>query len=98
MNRAGLASTERVHATRARSRQGRPMVVGSLQYTFDDHRDAHVDELDIELAREIVEPIERTVRDTDATRVIVLREPSHARQAASDAPGARGSRDRRACA
>jgi protein required for attachment to host cells len=48
---------------------------GGLQYTFDDHRDAHVDELDTEFAREIVEAIERTVRDTDATRVIVCASP-----------------------
>jgi protein required for attachment to host cells len=48
---------------------------GGLQYTFDDHRDAHLDELDTEFAREIAGAIERTVRDTGATRVIVCASP-----------------------
>ena len=48
---------------------------GGLQYAFDDHRDAHLDELDTEFAREIVAAIERTVRDIDATRVVVCASP-----------------------
>jgi protein required for attachment to host cells len=48
---------------------------GGLQYGFDDHRDAHMDELDIEFARAIVTAIEQTIRDTRATRVIVCASP-----------------------
>lgn len=48
---------------------------GGLQYAFDDHRDAHIDELDAEFAREIVAAIERTTQDIGGARLIVCASP-----------------------
>jgi protein required for attachment to host cells len=48
---------------------------GNLQYAFDDHRDAHIDEIDAEFARAISEAIARTVDDTSARRVVVCASP-----------------------
>lgn len=48
---------------------------GRLQYAFDDHRDAHIDELDAGFAREITAAIERTIQDTGAARLILCASP-----------------------
>lgn len=48
---------------------------GDLQYAFDDHRDAHVAELDARFAREIAAAVARTVRDTGAGKLIVVAPP-----------------------
>jgi len=48
---------------------------GSRHYGTDDHRAAHIDELDAGFARAVTEAIEQTVRDTAATRVILCASP-----------------------
>ncbi|HEX7942869.1 MAG TPA: host attachment protein [Gemmatimonadaceae bacterium] len=48
---------------------------GGRHYGTDDHRAAHIDELDAEFARAVTEAIKQTVRDTGATRVILCASP-----------------------
>ena len=48
---------------------------GGLQYTFDDHRDAHVDALDTEFARAVVAELTALLRTTQAQRLIVCASP-----------------------
>jgi protein required for attachment to host cells len=48
---------------------------GGKFFGLDDHRDAHIDELDIEFAREIASAIESAVTETGARRVIVCASP-----------------------
>ena len=49
---------------------------GGLQYAFDDHRDAHIDELDAEFSRKIVGEIADMMRAEHAKRLIVCASPS----------------------
>lgn len=44
-------------------------------YGVDDHRDAHMDHMDAEFAREIVAALADAVRDTGARRAIVCASP-----------------------
>jgi protein required for attachment to host cells len=48
---------------------------GDLQYTIDDHRNAHVDALDAEFSRAIVGELNALLRSTHAKRVIVCASP-----------------------
>ena len=48
---------------------------GGRFYGVDDHRDAHIDEMDAEFAGTIVAAIGETLRDTKAKRVIVCASP-----------------------
>ncbi len=48
---------------------------GGKYYGLDDHRDAHVDELDTEFAREVSDAIAQLVRDSGATHVILCASP-----------------------
>lgn len=48
---------------------------GGLQYAFDDHRDAHIDELDAGFAREITAAITRTIQGTGTARLILCASP-----------------------
>lgn len=49
--------------------------VGSRQYAFDDHRDAHIDEIDTEFARAIADAIDDALDETHATRLILCASP-----------------------
>jgi len=57
------------------SHSGTNVTGGGRHYSFDDHRDAHIDAIDVEFAREITAAIERTVRETGAHRLIVCASP-----------------------
>lgn len=48
---------------------------GGKYYGLDDHRDAHIDELDAEFASAVAAAIERALHDTGAKRVIVCASP-----------------------
>ncbi|HEU4734732.1 MAG TPA: host attachment protein [Kofleriaceae bacterium] len=48
---------------------------GDNQFGFDDHRDAHIDQLDIEFARDVVSEIEELLRSSGARRLIVCASP-----------------------
>jgi protein required for attachment to host cells len=48
---------------------------GSLQFNFDDHRDAHVDGLDAEFARAVATELAELLRTTRATRLILCASP-----------------------
>lgn len=48
---------------------------GSLQYAFDDHRDDHVDELDAEFSRTVIDELISLVRTGHAQRVILCASP-----------------------
>jgi protein required for attachment to host cells len=48
---------------------------GGRHFGYDDHRDAHIDRLDEEFSREIARAIDRAVRETGATRLIVCAPP-----------------------
>lgn len=48
---------------------------GGRHYSFDDHRDAHIDGIDAQFAREIVTTIERTVLETGAHRLVLCASP-----------------------
>lgn len=48
---------------------------GNLEYTIDDHRDAHVDELDADFARLINNEIDELVRSAQPQRLIVCASP-----------------------
>lgn len=49
---------------------------GGLRYTFDDHRDAHVARMDHEFARAVVAEIERVIKASGSTRVILCATPN----------------------
>jgi protein required for attachment to host cells len=49
--------------------------VGGVHYKIDDHRDDHIDRMDAEFAREIVEAIEIELRDNPAARLILCASP-----------------------
>ena len=49
--------------------------VGGLQYGLDDHRSAHLDQLDADFARDVMTAIANVARDTQATRVILCAAP-----------------------
>ena len=48
---------------------------GGLQYTFDDHRDAHIDSLDAEFGRAVVAELRRLLEAAPAQRLIVCATP-----------------------
>jgi protein required for attachment to host cells len=48
---------------------------GSLQFTVDDHRDAHIDALDAEFSRTVVGELLTLLHTTNAKRVIVCASP-----------------------
>lgn len=48
---------------------------GRLQYAFDDHREDHLDALDAEFARAVVDELVALVRAAHAQRVIVCASP-----------------------
>jgi protein required for attachment to host cells len=48
---------------------------GRLHYAFDDHREAHVAELDAEFAREVVDELAALIRSTHAQRLILCASP-----------------------
>jgi protein required for attachment to host cells len=57
---------------------------GELQYGFDDHRDAHMDALDVEFSVEITTELRELLRSTAAKRLIVCAGPrmlGHLREA-----------------
>jgi protein required for attachment to host cells len=56
------------------SRPGSSRVAGR-GFAFDDHRDAHVDHLDTEFARAVIDEIERTLADSGATRLVLCASP-----------------------
>jgi protein required for attachment to host cells len=49
--------------------------MGGLHYKIDDHRDAHIERLDAEFARDIVAAIGTELRDHPAARLIVCASP-----------------------
>lgn len=49
---------------------------GRLQYAFDDHRDAHIDELDAEFARSVIAELDRLLQATRAHRLILCASPN----------------------
>ncbi len=49
---------------------------GTQQYGLDDHRQAHVQELDAEFARRIVDELETLLRASHAPRLIVCASPN----------------------
>lgn len=49
---------------------------GTLQYGVDDHRDAHLERLDTEFAREIVGQLGEMIRASHARRLIVCASPN----------------------
>lgn len=60
---------------------------GRLQYAFDDHRDAHVEQLDVEFSHEIMTQLDELLRSSPATRLIVCASPrmlGHLREARRD--------------
>ena len=50
-------------------------VANGRHYAFDDHRNAHIDHMDGEFARDIAAAIAEAVRDTGARRIIVCASP-----------------------
>jgi protein required for attachment to host cells len=48
---------------------------GPLQYAFDDHREAHLDNMDAEFARAVVGEIRRVMRVNAARRLVVCATP-----------------------
>jgi protein required for attachment to host cells len=48
---------------------------GSLQFGFDDHRDAHIDKLDSEFSRMVNDEVARLLRETPAKRLIICASP-----------------------
>jgi protein required for attachment to host cells len=48
---------------------------GGVQYAFDDHRDAHVDRLDAEFARAVVDELAALLRSARAQRLILCASP-----------------------
>ena len=48
---------------------------GGRFFGLDDHRDAHIDEMDTEFARMISAAIDEAVRDTGARRIILCASP-----------------------
>lgn len=48
---------------------------GGLQYGFDDHRDAHIDELDAEFARAVIRELDDLLRSSRAERLILCASP-----------------------
>ena len=48
---------------------------GGLRYAFDDHRDAHLDELDVEFARYVTTELGALLRTTAPQRLIVCASP-----------------------
>ncbi|HWU91391.1 MAG TPA: host attachment protein [Kofleriaceae bacterium] len=49
--------------------------VGGLQYTFDDHREDHLDELDAEFAGTVIDELGRLLDATGARRLILCASP-----------------------
>jgi protein required for attachment to host cells len=49
--------------------------MGSRQFGFDDHRDAHVDHIDAEFARSIVDEARTVIRDAGARRLVLCASP-----------------------
>jgi protein required for attachment to host cells len=49
---------------------------GALQYGLDDHRDAHVDKLDADFSRSIVEELQALVETNHPRKLIVCASPS----------------------
>ena len=49
---------------------------GDLQYTIDDHRDAHIEALDAAFSRAIVGELRELVRASHPTRVILCASPN----------------------
>jgi protein required for attachment to host cells len=48
---------------------------GGRQYAFDDHRDAHIDQLDTEFAREVASELAALIRSAHARRLILCASP-----------------------
>ena len=57
------------------TRPGSDRGIGERGFTFDDHRDAHVDNMDLQFAREVVAEIDRIVREGAYGHVIVVASP-----------------------
>jgi protein required for attachment to host cells len=49
---------------------------GTLQYGVDDHRDAHIEQLDTEFSREIVDQLAEMLQSSHARRLIVCASPN----------------------
>jgi protein required for attachment to host cells len=49
---------------------------GGLQYGLDDHRDAHVDELDAEFARAVTGELDELLRSSGAKRLVICASPN----------------------
>lgn len=67
--------------------------IGDLSYGFDDHREAHLDELDAEFARSIVGELKTLLRSTEARRLIVCASPRMLGQLRSTGSDLRRNRD-----
>ncbi len=48
---------------------------GHLQYTLDDHRDAHLDAMDVEFSRFVIEELTSVLREAHAQRLILCASP-----------------------
>jgi protein required for attachment to host cells len=48
---------------------------GGLQYGFDDHRDAHIERMDAEFARDVTAAIDELVRHTGSRRLVLCASP-----------------------
>lgn len=48
---------------------------GNLQYAFDDHREAHIEALDAEFSRLVMEALTQQVRSSQARRLILCASP-----------------------
>jgi protein required for attachment to host cells len=49
---------------------------GRLRYAFDDHRDAHLDQLDAEFARNVIAEIGRLLQTPRTDRLVLCASPS----------------------
>lgn len=49
---------------------------GRLRYTFDDHRDAHIEQLDAEFARNVIAEIRRLVQIPRTDRLVLCASPN----------------------
>jgi len=48
---------------------------GGVHFGFDDHRDAHVEHMDAEFARDVASAIDRLVSDTGSRRIVLCASP-----------------------
>jgi protein required for attachment to host cells len=69
-----LASRQRASELFSDTRPGLNRM-GRARFGYDDHRNAHFDQLDLEFAREIAERVVALVRDHGAKRLVVCASP-----------------------